>query len=315
MRKIIIDTDTGSDDAVAMIMALKDGSVKVEAITTVCGNVPLEKATKNALATVEIVGKDVPVYVGAPKPLMRELVTAQDVHGQDGMGDCNLINPKRKPEKKDAVEKILELVNNNPNEIEIMAIGPATNIASAILRDPETMKKVKHIYSMGTAGFGFGNITPVAEFNVYADAEAYKIMVEFDVPLTIVGFDLCLGEAALNKEEIDMILNSGKKEATFAMECNKRLLQFNVERTGDEIIDLPDPVSMAVLLWEDIVLEAPECYCYTCIKEEATYGQVIIHDWEFTNWPGFDDNKPNAKVIKKIDHKKFKEKLIEILLK
>jgi len=315
VRKIIIDTDTGSDDAVAMIMALKDESVKVEAITTVCGNVPLEQATKNALATVEIVGKDVPVYVGAPKPLMRELVTAQDVHGQDGMGDCNLINPKRKPGKEDAVDKILELVGNNPNEMEIIAIGPATNIASAILREPDTMKKVKHIYSMGTAGFGFGNITPVAEFNVYADAEAYKIMIEFDVPVTIIGFDLCLGDAALKKEEINMLLNSGKKEAIFAMECNKRLLQFNVERTGDEIIDLPDPVAMAVMLWEDIVLEASECYCYTCIKEEATYGQVIIQDWEFTNWPGFDDNKPNSTVVKKIDHNKFKEKLVKLLLK
>jgi len=315
VRRLIIDTDTGSDDAVAIIMALKDNNVKVEAVTTVFGNVPLKQATKNALATIEVLNQEIPVYKGSIRPLTREPVTAENVHGQDGMGDIGLINPKRKAEKENAVNKILELVKKHPNEIELITLGPATNIAKAIIRDPEVMKNIKHIYSMGTAGFGFGNVTPVAEFNVYTDAEAYKIMVEFDVPLTIIGFDLCLGEAAFNEEEIQMLLDSRKEEAVFAMKCNKRVLEFNIERTGEHIIDFPDPLAMAVLLWEDITIEAPKSYCYTCITEKATYGQVIIHDWKFTGWPGFDDMKPNATVVKKVDSLKFKEKLINILLK
>jgi purine nucleosidase len=120
MRKLIIDTDTGSDDAVALIMALKSANVKVEAITTVCGNVPLELATKNALMTIEVAnGQEPPLYIGAAKPLMRDLVTAVNVHGEDGMGDCNLINPTLLPETKHAVDAILDIIENNPGEIEI----------------------------------------------------------------------------------------------------------------------------------------------------------------------------------------------------
>ena len=205
MRKIIIDTDCGSDDAVALMMALKSESVQIEAITTVCGNVPLELATKNALMTIEITNAQMPpLFVGASKPLMRDLVTAVNVHGEDGMGDIDLIHPSLIPEKEHAVDAIVRIVESCPNEIEIVTIGPATNIALAIMKAPLIMQKVKHIYSMGTAGFGRGNTTPVAEFNVYVDAEAYDIMLRSNIPLTIIGFDVCLGDAALNKNDLEM---------------------------------------------------------------------------------------------------------------
>ena len=226
MRKLIIDTDTGSNDAVALIMALKSETVSVEAITTVCGNVPLDLATKNALMTIEVAnGQTPPVYVGSAKPLMRDLVTATNVHGDDGMGDIDLIHPTLIAEEKHAVDAIIEIVKNNPGEIEIVTIGPVTNIALAMFKDPDTMNTVEHIYSMGTAGFGAGNTTPVAEFNVYVDAEAYSIMLNFGVPITIIGFDVCLGDAAWNKEDIDLLLSSGKPEAEFSVKCNKTLLE------------------------------------------------------------------------------------------
>lgn len=316
MRKIIIDTDTGSDDAVALIMALKS-ELKVEAVTTVCGNVPLELATKNALMTIEIAnGQKPPVYVGSAKPLMRDLVTAVNVHGKDGMGDRDLINPRLKAEKKGAVNAILEIVEANPGDIEIAALGPVTNIALAILNAPETMKKVKHIYSMGTAGFGKGNTTPVSEFNVYVDAEAYSIMLESNIPLTIIGFDVCLGEAALNSDDIELLLSSGKREAVFSMECNRVLLEYNLQRSGEYIIDLPDPVAMGVLLWNDILIESKQCYCYTCTKEEAAYGQVIINDGgKLAISDGFAGHTPNARVCKTINKNLFKERMVNLLLK
>lgn len=316
MRKLIIDTDTGSDDAVALIMALKSKEVQVEAITTVCGNVPVELATKNALMTIEVVnGQCPPLYVGAAKPLMRDLVTAVNVHGDDGMGDCNLIHPTLLPKKGHAVDAILEIIEKNPCEIEIVTIGPVTNIALAILKAPEIMKKVKHIYTMGTSGFGPGNTTPVAEFNVYVDAEAYSIMLNSGIPTTIIGFDLCVGEAALNKDDMDELLSSGKEEAIFSVQCNRTLLEFNLERSNEHIVDLPDAVAMGVVLWEDIVLEDKLCHCYVCTIEEAAYGQVIVNDGsKLAISDGFAGNTPNATICKTIDNQLFKKRLIELLV-
>jgi purine nucleosidase len=312
MRKFIIDTDTGSDDAVALIMALKSEEVYIEAVTTVCGNIPLEQATQNALMTIEVTNAQMPpVYVGEAKPLKRPLMTARSVHGNDGMGDCGLIKPTRTPAGDQAVDRILDLVKANPNEIEIITIGPVTNIAKAILKDPDTMKTVKHIYAMATGGFGPGNVTPVAEFNVYVDGEAFEIMLNAGIPLTIAGFDICLGEAALNKDEIETIKGSGKREAIFAMACNKAKLQWHIDTFNSHSINLPDPVAMAVALWEDVVIEAVDAHCYTCTQEEPVYGQVIVDTGRFGN-----ATKPfNAKVVKTIDPQKYKGHLIEILTK
>lgn len=316
MRKIIIDTDTGSDDAVALIMALKSKDIIIKAITTVCGNIPLDLATKNALMTIEIVDtQKPPVYMGAAKPLFRDLVTAVNVHGEDGMGDCNLIHPVLTAESKHAVDAILEIVDNYPEEIEIVTIGPVTNIALAILKAPGIMKNTKHIYSMGTSGFGEGNTTPVAEFNVYVDAEAYSIMLNSGIPITIIGFDVCLGEAALNKKDMELLLNSGKKEAVFSVNCNRKLLDYNLQRSGEHIVDLPDAVAMGVVLWDEIVSESKLCYCYTCTVEEAAYGQVIINSGlKLAISDGFAGHTPNATICRSIKNELFKERLLKLLL-
>lgn len=316
MRKIIIDTDCGSDDAVALIMALKSKDVHVEAITTVCGNVPLELATDNALMTIEVSnGQKPPLFVGASKPLMRDLVTAVNVHGKDGMGDLNLIHPLLTPEKEHAIDAILRIVECYPNEIEIVTIGPVTNIALAIMKNPSTMKKVKHIYSMGTAGFGRGNTTPVAEFNVYVDAEAYDIMLRADIPITIIGFDVCLGDAALNKSDMEMLIESCKEEAVFAVQCNRSLLEYNLKRSGEHIVDLPDAVAMGVVLWPEIVVDSTECFCKACIIDPSTYGQVIVDDGSvLAVSEGFIDHAPNAIMCKSIDNETFKSKMFNLLL-
>lgn len=316
MRKVIIDTDTGSDDAVALMMALKSNDVEVMAITTVAGNVPLNLATKNALATIEVAnGQQPPVYVGAAKPLMRDLVTATNVHGQDGMGDMDLIHPTIKAEGTHAVDAILDIISNHPGEIEIVTIGPVTNIALAIMKAPQIMQQVKHIYSMGTAGFGPGNTTPVAEFNVYVDAESYSVMLNAGIPITIIGFDLCMGDAVLKQGEIDELLASGKEAAVFAVKCNQGLIDYNLQQCGQCFIDLPDPVAMGVFLWEDIVLDDVPCHCYVCTKEEAAYGQVIIYDHgRISLVERFKDLEVNAVVCKKIDIKLFKDRLFELLI-
>ena len=172
MKRFLIDTDTASDDAVALIMALREESIKVEAITVVSGNVPVDLGLKNALISIEVADTYVPpVYKGADRPIIREAFTSEFVHGEDGMGNMNLPEPKLKAESKHAVDAIIDLVMSNPNEIEIVALGPLTNIALAYLKEPRIVQNIKNLVIMGSEGLGPGNVTPAAEFNFYVDAE------------------------------------------------------------------------------------------------------------------------------------------------
>lgn len=312
MRKLIIDTDTGSDDAVALMLALLEESVEVLGITTVCGNVPQILATKNALMTVELCSKEVPVYPGADRPLFRDLVTAVRVHGDDGMGDCDLIHPTRAAEKRHAVNYILDTVRQYPGEIEIVTLGPLTNVALAILQDREAMKGVKHIYTMGTSGFGPGNTTPVASFNVYVDADSFRVLLGAGIPLTIIGFDQCIGESALHKEDLEK-LASLNRLGKFAADCNRTLLQYNLQRTGEYMVDLPDAVAMAVALWDDIALERVSVHAYCCTADEVTYGQVIFYDrYDFLSVQ-HEVPPDNAEVVRKVDEALYKRRLLQAL--
>ncbi len=311
MRKFIIDTDIGSDDAAALIMAMKEPEIDILGITTIGGNIPLENTTKNALQVVEECKKEIPVYPGASKPLVRNLVTAGNVHGKDGMGDKGLIHPTGKAEKTHAVDFILETVKSNPYEVELVVLGPVTNIAIAINKDKETMQKVKRIWSMGTSGFGPGNMSPVAEFNVFVDAESYDIMLNSQIPITIAGFDLCLGDASFTPDELEEL--STTPLGKFIADCNSTRLAFNKETTGTAYVDLPDAVAMAAALYEDVITEKINAYCYCCTKEEATYGQVIIYDTAKPFSVNYNIPQTDTMVIKSIDVDKFKAYLKKVL--
>jgi len=326
MRKIILDTDTGSDDAVAIIMCLRDPNVEVVALTTVSGNVPVHQATLNCLMSCEIaVGKDnvPPVYIGADKPLKRETVHARNVHGIDGMSDCDLIHPSVLPNMdKNACDAIIDLVKKYPDEIEIAVIGPVTNIALAMLKDPETMKHVKCIWSMGTCGFGQGNTTPVSEFNVYADAEAYKIMMDFGVHVYVGGFDLCNKDNVWNEEDTKRLLNANTKASVFSVNSNKYLAEFSYKISGNRQICLADAVSLAPMLWDDVVIDKCECISHVVCDNLECYGQVIFYNGGTlaAMGPGFENNyynktKPNCTVITKIDSKLYKERLEALLIR
>lgn len=313
MRKMIIDTDTGSDDAVALALALKSTHIELLGITTVSGNCDVEQATLNALMTVEKCNTHTPIYKGCALPLLREKpVDAVDVHGIDGMGDLDLIHPTQTPQTGHGVDFIIEMVKQYPNEVEIAIIGPATNIALAIMKEPKVMAQVKHYYIMGTGGFGPGNASTLAEFNVYADAESYVPLLKSAVPKTIVGFDVCIANA-FHEEEINA-LKEKSELGKFLMDANETLLNYNIKRTGEAIIDLPDAVALAVALWpEEIITGVTDVYATCSYKEATTYGLVTMHNREdalavVQNYP---DN--NATVITSIDQKQFKEKVYDLL--
>ena len=319
MRKVIIDTDVCSDDAAALILALKSPDIDVLAITTVNGGVLLEQATLNALMTVETACADVPVYVGADKPLYRESFVTVGIHGADGMGGCGLIHPTTRPvDGISACDAILDLIRQYPGEIDLIELAPATNVGLAVQKDRKTMCRLRSITIMGTAGLGPGNVNPVAEANVYTDAEAFELMLGLPVPKTILGFDLCIGESAFTEEELTEMSSTGSAAAEYVAKASSALLLYNMTARGKAVCDICDAVAMGCYLWPEIVLEADDCSTRVC-KGEFDYGQVLFYTPEVrrmmeTNHIPFDFTKDVCRLIRKIDTDKFKKYFRETLL-
>jgi len=309
MKRLIIDTDTASDDAVALIMALREPEVKVEAITVVAGNVTLPLAVKNALASVEVAGTyQPPVYAGMAKPLLREQFTFEFVHGNDGMGDLDLVHPTIQAEDEHAMDATLRIIEENPGELELITLGPLTNVAMCCLKAPETMRKLQRITIMGGAGLGSGNVSPVAEFNVYVDAEAMSIVLNSGVPLFIVGWDVSMGTTFITEEDIAALLDSGSKIAAFCVRCNTTLKAFNFERLGKRGFDMPDPATMVAAIYPDTVVEIFDAYTYVEYKSESTYGQLVI------DYLDIDKKPPNATICKALDGPRFKERVFNAII-
>ena len=209
MRHFLIETDTASDDAIALVMALNYPDVQVEAITVVSGNVHVDQGVQNALYTAELCGKGVPVYRGMEKPLLRRLETAEYVHGEDGMGDIGLPLAGRMPAAGHGVTAIIDTIHRCAGDITLVALGPQTNLAMAVMLDPSIAGKVNECVIMGGVGQGVGNITPAAEYNIWVDPEAARIVFESGLPLKMVGWDVAYTCARLAPPEIRRLRDVG----------------------------------------------------------------------------------------------------------
>lgn len=305
MRRFLIDTDTASDDAVALVMALQHPDVQVEAITLVAGNVPVEQGVQNALYTVELCGKDTPVYVGMDRPLLRPLETAQYVHGGDGMGDIGLPLSGRTPARGNAVDVIVDTINRNPGEITLISIGPLTNLALALLRDPSIAGKVDGYIMMGGIGYGYGNVTPVAEYNIWVDPEAAAIVFGSGLPITMVGWDVSWQYAVLSQSEVEAMRAIGTPLADFCLDIQGTLTQYAVDVSHLQNFDLPDPIAMAVALDPTVVTERKHLFVEVCTDSEMCRGQTVVDHLGSTG------NPPNTDVILAASHDQFIEMLFE----
>jgi purine nucleosidase len=274
-RVFLIDTDTASDDAVALIMALRSPDVHVAAITVVAGNVPLEQATRNALYTAELCGSSVPVYAGEARPLMRPHQSAQWFHGRDGLGDQGYPPPARKPESKHAVDAIVDVVSNNPG-IVVVTLGPLTNIALALARSPGLVKNVGRSVVMGGNPCCEGNVTPAAEYNMWVDPEAAQAVLRSGLPIELVGWHLCRGEANLSASDIDYVLALDTDLARFAINCNRTAMEANRVQTGEIGICLPDPTAMAIALDSSISKRSSRHYVDVETESELTRGMTVV---------------------------------------
>ncbi len=308
-EKLIIDTDCGSDDAMAIAMALNDPAYEILFMTTVSGNVEVGQATINALTTIEYAETyEPPVYRGSEKMLLRNLVYAHETHGSDGMGDIGLQPKRLKASDGNAVIKIIEALNKSEkDEISIIALGPLTNIALAIRLDYEAMKKAKRIVIMGTAGDGDGNVTPVAEFNIWQDAESAKIVTESGLEnIVYVGWSACLGDAMLNPKEIEKI-RTGSKLGKFSIDCNKNLLEMNRERFGDDYLDMADPAAIAAALYPECIEKCEKYYCEVDVTNGPSYGNVLVDFNHVT------EKTPNVYICSKLHAEKYKDYIYQTL--
>ena len=318
-RAFLIDTDVASDDAVALIMALRAPAVRVVAITTVAGNVEVQQATRNAIYTVELCGANVPVYVGAEKPLDRAHQSATWFHGRDGLGDHGYLPPRQSPGKSHAVDAMIAATEANPGLV-IVTLGPLTNLALALERRPSIASHVGRCVVMGGAPCCEGNVTPAAEYNIWVDPEAARIVAMSGLPVELVGWQTSRGESVLDEADITRIQGFNNPVARFAIECNSRAREAYKEQTGEDGISLPDPVAMSIALDPTVGIQWSEHYVDVETCSELTRGMTVVDRLNVAAdernqavWADVLRQGRKAKVCWTIDTKRWKEALFSAL--
>jgi len=317
-RAFLIDTDTASDDAVALIMALRAPDVRVVAITTVAGNVNVQQCTRNALYTVELCGADVPVYAGAEKPLLRRYENATWFHGRDGLGDHGYAPRRLAPRPLHGVDAIIETIDANPGLV-MVTLGPLTNVALALAKRPDLAAKVGRCVVMGGAPCCEGNVTPAAEFNIWVDPEAARMVMRSGLPVELIGWHLCRSEAVLHDNDINRVLDLNTDLARFAVECNSHARKAYKIQTGEDGICLPDPVAMCLALDPSVGNSWSAHYIDVETESELTRGMTVVDRLNVADdernrvvWADV-LRQPRAKVCWTIDNRRWKEALFHAL--
>lgn len=301
---VIIDCDVGVDDAIALIIAGKLPQLDICAVTSVAGNVEVEKTTVNAGRVLEIAGMDVPVYPGAAKPLMREQATASEIHGKNGLNDLELPLPRRAPEKTPACDAIYEIAKAHPKELTIIAIGPLTNLALAFIKYKELPELLERIVIMGGAASG-GNVTPAAEFNIYADAEAADIVFRSGVPVHMCGLDVTM-KTYFTPEELASLGKTGGKVGKFIYDAVQGVLDFSL-KLGLPGMNMHDPSA---------VLYAAESELFTAklagvrieTKGRLTYGKTVTDLYSDKQM-----EEHNAYIVTDVDREVLRDRIMELV--
>jgi len=318
---MIIDTDTASDDAVALIMALRAPHVDVRAITVVAGNVPLLQGSRNARYTVELCGAVVPVYEGAARPLLREPYWATYFHGEDGLGDQGYPPPRTPPAPGHAATVLVETLRAHPG-LTLVTLGPLTNVALALLQAPDVASKVGRCVVMGGAACTVGNVTPAAEYNIWCDPEAARICFRSGMSIEMVGWELCRGAACLDEADIARCRALNTPRAHFAVDCNSRALDANRSLFGEDGIGLPDPTAMAVALDPTIATRKSRHAVDVECEGTLTRGMTVVDQLDvvrhgfgsIAGWRAEDSaREPNVTVCWELDVARFKELLFRSL--
>lgn len=304
-RRIIIDTDTAADDSFAMLVGLRHESARLEAVTIVAGNVAFGQQVENALITIEAAGRagEVPVHAGARVPLMREWIEAS-AHG-DGKGNHDWPTPSQAPSAERAADALVRLVDESPGEIDIVAIGPLTNIATAVALDRDFPSKVRSLWIMGGCDNSVGNITAAAEYNFYVDPEAAEIVLSAGFETTIVTWTLTLRHALWTRPQLDAIAELDTALSRFFTILDTPNLEYN-EQLGIEGSTHPDSLTAMLLVRPDLITASSRRYVAVETRSELTRGYSLM-DYRATR------HAPNATVIDDIDADGFYAAYAELL--
>jgi len=278
-RPIIIDTDPGQDDAIAILLALASPELSVLGITAVAGNVPLSLTETNARALVELAGRpEIPVFAGCARPIVRALVTAEEVHGKTGLDGADLPPPAVPLQETHAVDWLVAtLMEAEPGTITLCTLGPLTNIAMAMVREPAIVPRIREIVAMGGGFFEGGNTTPAAEFNIYVDPHAAQVVFESGVPMTLAPLDLT-HKALMPRAWIDSL---GAMDTGVGRACKGMLgfyERFDMERYGQDGGPLHDPSVVAFLLKPELY-GGRDCNVRIETGSELTMGMTVVDWW------------------------------------
>jgi purine nucleosidase len=302
-RRIIIDTDPGVDDALAFLLALVSPEIQLEALTTTQGNVTLEKATRNALAVLELGGAShIPVASGSLLPLVQPLQASADVHGESGIGNSHLPEPQSRPARQHAVDYLIERALAEPGEISILPIGPLTNIAMAIRKEPRFSKAVKELVIMGGAILEYGNVTPQAEFNIYVDPHAAHIVFHSGIPITLIPLDVT-HKCLLIQNHLDRLMQIPSPISRFIRDAMEVYLR-NSLQLGYPGSSLHDPLTLAAIIAPEL-LTFREYYVDVDISGGVSMGKTFADVLNLTKKPA------NIKVAMSVRGEEFIELFLQ----
>jgi purine nucleosidase len=303
---LIIDTDTAQDDCVAILVGLLDPAADLRAITMVAGNVGFDQQVHNAWMTLNVADRlDVPLHLGCRRPLVREWVSAEDVHG-DGAGGLAIDETGLTPDPEHAVDALIRMAAESPGELTIACIGPLTNIAMAVIKDPDFVGNVKALYVMGGSNNARGNITAAAEFNFYVDPDAAKTVFAAGFDITVVTWaPLTLADGLLSREELYGLADLGTPAARYAVRVCEATLAF-LEAEGIPGSSHPDSLTAAILLHPELVTSVGRYAVDIEADSDLTRGYSAM------SW-GIHELEPNANVVERVDRTAFLACLREVL--
>ena len=306
-QKIIIDTDPGKDDAVAILLALASPEIEVLGITAVAGNVPLELTQTNARKICELAGRPfMKVFAGSARPLCNQLETAEEVHGRDGLGGPDLPPPKMPLQDQHAVDFIIETISTHPaRSVTLCTLGPLTNIALALIREPAIASRIRKIVMMGGGFFGGGNVTPAAEFNIYVDPHAAQLVCQSGVPIVMIPLD-CTHQAVATKARIAEIRALGTEVAGAVGDLLDFVEYFDGKRTAGAGTPLHDPNVIAYILRPDLY-QGRDCNVEIETASPLCMGMTVV------DWWGTSGRPVNVHYVRNVDADGFFSLLTERL--
>ncbi|MCX5514365.1 nucleoside hydrolase [Kaistia algarum] len=306
-RKIIIDTDPGQDDAVAILLALASPELDVLGITVVAGNVPLSRTVLNARKILELAGRtDVPIYAGCSRPIRRPLITAEHVHGPTGLDGPSLPEPTVAIQQQHAVDFLIDSLRAaEPGEITLVTLGPLTNVALALIKAPDIAERIQEIVMIFGSFSEAGNITPAADFNNYVDPEASEVVLKSGIPLVMLPMDVthqCLS----TRERLERIRALGNRCAVATADMLTFSEHFDIEKYGWEGAPLHDPCAIAYLL-------KPELFAGRLVNVEVETASPLTVGMSVVDWWHVTDRPRNAQFMRTVDVPAFYELLTERL--